>query len=205
MHSNQFLKIVAAALGVSLCLPAPGSTAPQPTMQDALARIEAYAPQALQEQGAPGMSVAITDRTHTLRILTVGYANLDAKTPVTESTRFPIGSITKGMTALALMEAHDEGRFDPSKPVKAYLPWFSINSGGQTIYAHQLSRTPAAHPMIFRSPRATCILLRICARRTRSFRRAPVGRIRMTGSLRRARSSRLSTGGLGAVAASARL
>ena len=138
MHSNQFLKIVAAALGVSLCLPAPGSTAPQPTMQDALAQIEAYAPQALQEQGAPGMSVAITDRTHTLRILTVGYANLDAKTPVTESTRFPIGSITKGMTALALMEAHDEGRFDPSKPVKAYLPWFSINSGGQTIYAHQL-------------------------------------------------------------------
>lgn len=139
-------KIVAAALGASLCLTAPGNSAAPPTVDDALKQIAAYAPQALAEQGAPGMSVAITDRTHTLRILTVGYANLDAKTPVTESTRFPIGSITKGMTALSLMEARDEGKFDPAKTVQTYLPWFSIHSDGKPIYAHQLLSHTAGFP-----------------------------------------------------------
>ena len=132
-------KIAAAAAAVSLLFGAHSATAAAPpSMDDALRQIESYANQALQEQGAPGMSVAITDRQHTLRIITVGYANLDAKTAVTPSTRFPIGSITKGMTALSLMELHDAGRFDPARPVRDYLPWWSINSDGKTIYAHQL-------------------------------------------------------------------
>lgn len=136
----------AALAAASLCCASLSQAAQPPTVDDALKQIAAFAPQALSEQGAPGMAVAITDRTHTLRILTLGYANLDAKLPVTESTRFPIGSITKGMTALALMEARDEGRFDPSKPVDAYLPWFSINSSGKTIYAHQLLSHTAGIP-----------------------------------------------------------
>jgi CubicO group peptidase (beta-lactamase class C family) len=139
MRSFSFARTAAAILAATTCCTMQAVSAAQPpSIDDALRQIEAYAPQALQEQGAPGMSLAITDRTHTLRILTLGYANLDAKTPVTASTRFPIGSITKGMTALALMQLHDEGRFDPARPVRTYLPWFSIASGGKTIYAHQL-------------------------------------------------------------------
>ncbi len=129
-------RIGAAALAM-LFLGVPVDAATPPSMDDALAQIAAYAPQALSEQGAPGMSVAITDRTHTLRIITAGYANLESKTPVTAQTRFPIGSITKGMTAAALMELRDAGKFDPAKPVRAYLPWWNIASGGATIYAHQ--------------------------------------------------------------------
>lgn len=136
---SRSVNILAACAAVSLCTGnAAVSAAQPPTMDDALRQIEAYAPVALADQGAPGVSIAITDRTHTLRIITLGFANLDAKSPVTPSTRFPVGSITKGMTALALMQLHDEGRFDPAQPVRAYLPWFSINAGGKTIYAHQL-------------------------------------------------------------------
>jgi CubicO group peptidase (beta-lactamase class C family) len=116
----------------------PAAAATPSTMDEALARIAQYAPIALAEQGAPGMSVAITDRTHTLRVITAGYANLDSKTPVTAGTRFPVGSITKGMTATAVMELRDAGRFDPARPVRSYLPWWNIGSGGKTIYAHQL-------------------------------------------------------------------
>ncbi len=139
MHKFRYAKIVAVVLAASLYSSMRCAVAAQPpSMDDALKQIQTYAGQALEEQGAPGMSVAITDRSHTLRILTLGYSNLDAKTAVTEETRFPIGSITKGMTALALMEQRDEGRFDPSRLVHAYLPWFSINSDGKPIYAHQL-------------------------------------------------------------------
>jgi CubicO group peptidase (beta-lactamase class C family) len=147
MRSFSFARTAAAILAASICCTMQAVPAAQPpTMDDALRQIAAYAPQALSEQGAPGMSVAITDRTHTLRILTLGYANLDAKTPVTASTRFPIGSITKGMTALALMETRDSGRFDPARPVRAYLPWFSIDSGGKPIFAHQLLSHTAGIP-----------------------------------------------------------
>lgn len=136
---------LAVALAGTLYQP-PKAAAAGPTIDDALRQIETYASQALQEQGAPGMSVAITDRQHTLRILTFGYANLDAKAPVTAQTRFPIGSITKGMTALGLMELHDQKRFDPRAPVRDYLPWFALSPANDVIYAHQLLSHTAGVP-----------------------------------------------------------
>ncbi len=83
------------------------------------------------------MSVAITDRTHTLKILTFGYANVESKTPVTDNTRFPIGSISKSMTSLALLQLHDRGLIDLNAPVRRYLPWWSI-AGGNGVVVHQL-------------------------------------------------------------------
>jgi CubicO group peptidase (beta-lactamase class C family) len=122
-----------------------------PTLDDAVAAIAAYGPRALAEQGAPGMSVAITDRSHTLKVLTFGYANLDAKTPVTEQTRFQIFSITKSMTALALLEQHDAGRLDLQAPVQRYLPWFSIHSSGKPILVHQLLSHTGGLPTFYSS------------------------------------------------------
>src|SRR5271156_3160239 len=93
-------RLTAAAVLAALVFSPIGALAQAPTMDDALAAIAAYGPRALAEQGAPGMSIAITDRTHTIKILTFGYADVASKTPVGESTRFPIGSISKSMTAL---------------------------------------------------------------------------------------------------------
>jgi len=131
-HLGAFAGTVAALLLPVAALAAPASRA------DALAAIAAYAPQALKEQGAPGMSVAITDRTHVLQLLTLGYANLEAKAPVTPQTRFPIGSITKSMTALALLQLSDAGALDLAAPVTRYLPDFLVDSAGAPILVHQL-------------------------------------------------------------------
>ena len=136
-----------AACGVAaLASAATAQTPAPPSLDEALARIAAYAPQALAEQGAPGMSVTITDRTHTLKILALGYANVDAKLPVTADTRFPIGSITKSMTATALLELRDAGRLDPNATVQHYLPWFSIDAGGKPILVHQILSHTAGLP-----------------------------------------------------------
>jgi CubicO group peptidase (beta-lactamase class C family) len=124
---------------------------PVTSMDDALAAIERYAPVAMADQQTPGLSVAITDRTKTLRIITLGYANVDAKAAVTPDTRFAIGSITKSMTALALMQLRDEGKVDLSAPVRRYLPWFSIDSHGHTILVHQLLSHTAGIPDDFSS------------------------------------------------------
>jgi len=120
-------------------------------MEDALAAIAAYAPAAMAYEGTPGLSVAITDRTHTLKIITLGYANVDAKTPVTPDTRFAIGSITKSMTAMSLMQLHDAGKLDLDARVQTYLPWFSIRSGGKPILVHELLSHTAGLPDDFSS------------------------------------------------------
>ncbi len=128
--------VLIAALGAQL---APVSAQTHgPTMDDALAAIRAYAPQALREQGAPGMSVAITDRTHTLAIITTGVADLASKSPVTAETRFPIGSISKSMTSLALLQLHDRGLVDLNARVEQYLPSWSIQSTGGPVLVHEL-------------------------------------------------------------------
>jgi CubicO group peptidase (beta-lactamase class C family) len=138
-------------LGLLSIVPAAGLAAP-PSRDEALAAIAAYAPQALKEQGAPGMSVAITDRTHLLQLLTLGYANVDSKSPVTAQTRFPIGSITKSMTALSLLQLVDSGALDLDSPVTRYLPDFLIDSAGKPILVHQLLSHTAGLPDDYSSP-----------------------------------------------------
>jgi CubicO group peptidase (beta-lactamase class C family) len=138
--------VLCATLATTL-LPVPAQSASSgPTLSAALAAIAAYAPAAMRNQGTPGLSVAITDRTKTLRIIALGYANVDAKTAVTARTRFAIGSITKSMTALALLEQHDAGQINLNEPVQRYLPWFSIDSGGTPILVHQLLSHTAGLP-----------------------------------------------------------
>lgn len=123
-----------------------GRAAGAPTLENALDEIQSYAAQAMRVQGTPGLSVAITDRTHTLRIITVGYANVETRAPVTAQTRFAIGSITKSMTALALLQLHDAGRLDLNAPVTQDLPWFSIESGRQTVLVHEILSHAAGLP-----------------------------------------------------------
>jgi CubicO group peptidase (beta-lactamase class C family) len=138
--SSRFFSAAFAATLALQSLPALAQTSAssKPTMDDAIAAIKAYAPEALKEQGAPGMSVAITDRTHTIAIVTAGLADVASNTPVTDGTRFPIGSISKSMTTLALLQLHDQGLVDLNARVQKYLPDWSIQGDGTPILVHEL-------------------------------------------------------------------
>jgi len=148
MRRFSLLPRSAYALLVSLIgFPAPPAPAAGgPSLGDALDAIAAYAPRAMREQGTPGLSIAITDRTHTLRVVTLGYANRESQVPVTPATRFAIGSITKSMTALALLQLHDAGRLDLNARADRYLPWFSIEAAREPILVHELLSHTAGLP-----------------------------------------------------------
>ena len=94
----------------------------------------------------PGLVVGVTDRGKTLAVFTHGYADLKARQPVTQQTLFEIGSISKSFTAIALMRAFDEGRFDPQRPVSTYLPWFLVRSRFGPITGHHLLTHTAGIP-----------------------------------------------------------
>jgi D-alanyl-D-alanine carboxypeptidase len=146
-YSFVVRSLFAASLAFVVAAPsAPAVARKPPTIAAALAAIAAYAPAAMRNQGTPGLSVAITGRSRTLRIISLGYANVDAKTPVLPNTRFPIGSITKSMTALALLELYDAGKIDLNAPVQRYLPWYAIDAHGVPILVHELLSHTAGLP-----------------------------------------------------------
>lgn len=55
----------------------------------------------------------------------VGVQDLGTRAPMTERTLFRIYSMTKAVTAVAVMMLHDEGRFRLDDPVSKYLPEFA--------------------------------------------------------------------------------
>ena len=129
---------------------APASAAGTPSVDDALDAVAAYAPQRDgRNKARPGSRSRSPTARIRLRIITLGFANRDAKIAVTPQTRFAIGSITKSMTALALLQLHDAGRFDLNAPAKRYLPWFSIETRRcSRCSCTSCSRIPAAFPTI---------------------------------------------------------
>jgi len=118
-------------------------TPPEHTAFDA---IDAFVAQSMEENGTPGLTLAVTSRDALLYVGTYGYADLKLRRPVTEETLFQIGSITKSFTALALMHLYDDGVFDPMKPVEDYLPWFSVRTDYAPIAGHHLLSHTAGIP-----------------------------------------------------------
>ncbi len=118
--------------------PAASAAPPGSRYQAAVARIAADAPEAMRRQHAPGMALALTDRRGTIAVLTFGSANVERNEPVTPQTRFGIGSITKSMVSIALLEACDRGAFNPRVPVTRYLPWFSVHTRWRALTPHDL-------------------------------------------------------------------
>lgn len=109
-----------------------------PDLGAAVRRIEAYLDRHLERLDTPGLSLALTDRTSTLAVLHRGFANLDARETVSDRHRFQIGSISKGFTAMALLQEREAGRLDLDAPVTTYLPWFSVRSTFGPIAVHHL-------------------------------------------------------------------
>jgi CubicO group peptidase (beta-lactamase class C family) len=55
-----------------------------------------------------------------------GFADVGAKTPITEDTVFRIGSITKTFTAIAVMQLWERGLVDLDAPANDYLRSFRL-------------------------------------------------------------------------------
>lgn len=58
-------------------------------------------------------------------VATVGYQDVEQRVPMSERTLFRIYSMTKPVTAVAVMMLFEQGRFQLDDPVSRYLPEFS--------------------------------------------------------------------------------
>ncbi|WP_162005448.1 serine hydrolase domain-containing protein [Dictyobacter vulcani] len=113
------------------------------TLTTVLGRIEQHVQRVMQLGGIGGLAYALTDKDQLLAVGTAGYADIIAQQPVTPETFFPILSITKSFTALAVMQLYERGMIDIHAPITDYLPWCEAKqSGSRAITAyHLLSHT----------------------------------------------------------------
>lgn len=70
----------------------------------------------------PGIIYAVIVDGKPVHVRSIGYADLEAKTPVTGGTAFRIASMTKSFVAMAVLRLRDEGKLRLDDPASKYLP-----------------------------------------------------------------------------------
>jgi CubicO group peptidase (beta-lactamase class C family) len=127
--------LVPAAIATLLApLPCAAAAAPTGSTVQALADLEIKTTDAVQK--GFGGAILIDQKGEPVLRQGYGFADRDRKIPFTVDTVAQIGSITKSMTALAILELVREGKFDLEKSVRDYLPGAAEPAASATL--HQL-------------------------------------------------------------------
>jgi CubicO group peptidase (beta-lactamase class C family) len=111
----------------------PTATFAADATSDAIASIDAAMPDAVQKQGFGGV-ILIEVKGKPVFEKSYGFADREKKIAFTPQTIAQVGSITKSMTAFAILNLAREGKIDIEKPVKAYLPDAADPAGSATIH-----------------------------------------------------------------------
>jgi CubicO group peptidase (beta-lactamase class C family) len=82
----------------------------------------------LQEGGVPGAGIALVRRDAVEWEGGLGYADRDARVPVTADTHFRVGSISKTFIALALVQMFEDGLLDLDDAVAEAMPEIAIDN-----------------------------------------------------------------------------
>ena len=75
-------------------------------------------------RGIPGLSLTVAVDGKIMYSEGFGYADLEERVPVWPTTKFRIGSISKPLTATALMQLVEAGKLELDAPVQKYVPSF---------------------------------------------------------------------------------
>ncbi len=87
----------------------------------------------MRAEKVPGLALAVVDQAGILWMDTFGYTDGDRRTAVTPDTLFSVESISKNFTAAAALIAVQEGLLDLDRPIRDYLPGFTVNSRFERI------------------------------------------------------------------------
>jgi CubicO group peptidase (beta-lactamase class C family) len=128
--------MVIALLLLLVLFPYAGAAVAAPMGVDPAA-VDRYMSEYLSRTRLPGASVAITHGDQVVYV--AGYGHDSTGSAVTATTRMPIASVSKSMTALAVMQLVDAGKVSLDAPVRQYLTDFRLaDPRGDRITVRQL-------------------------------------------------------------------
>jgi CubicO group peptidase (beta-lactamase class C family) len=111
--------------------------------------VDAYVEQQLRRLRIPGAALAIIEGDRIVHLRGFGRARPQGEEP-SPQTPFVLGSTTKSITALAVMQLVEAGRIELDAPVQRYLPWFRVadpEASARMTVRHLLNQTSGL-PMV---------------------------------------------------------
>lgn len=113
--------LLAAALSFT-SLPALKAAAPAKPRASRADAADRFLLARMSELKIPGMSVAVLKDGRLLKARAYGFANLELRAPASLGTSFPLASMTKTFTAVAVMQLVEQGKVALDQPVADILP-----------------------------------------------------------------------------------
>lgn len=107
---------------------------------EALATLDRRVRGHMAEFKIPGAVIAVASRGKILHLETYGLANVELSVPVSDSSVFEIGSISKQFVAVAALLQAEEGKLELDDPIHKHLPDLPGEWLGVTV-RHLLSHT----------------------------------------------------------------
>ncbi len=123
------LVLLCSALATAGLAQAPAAAIPPPQAR-AADRLEAT----WRANGAPGISVAVAVKGRIVFSAGRGLADLDNSVPATGVTVYDIGSVSKVLTATAVMQLVEQGKVRLEDPIQKYVPSFPDKGSPITIW-----------------------------------------------------------------------
>jgi CubicO group peptidase (beta-lactamase class C family) len=134
---------VGAVLAATRSLFAKTTSARTVTNGGSYAAVDAYVAEHMHRLNIPGVCLAIIEGDKIVHLRGFGRARPGGEAP-SPQTPFFIGSLTKSITALAVMQLVEAGQIELDAPVQRYLPWFRVadpQASAQMTVRHLLNQT----------------------------------------------------------------
>jgi CubicO group peptidase (beta-lactamase class C family) len=151
-------------------------------MDPSIAQLHQQIQEAMHRYHVPGVSFGVLwdGQQHTAGF---GVTNVDVPGPVTPETLFQIGSITKTVTATAIMRLVEQGALALDTPIRAYLPDLRLADASvteQVTLRHLLTHTSGWEGdlvLTLNTGRGDDALARLVARMSELEQVAPLGAV----------------------------
>jgi CubicO group peptidase (beta-lactamase class C family) len=110
--------------------PAAADIAANPEVAAAERLFSAWLDAQIAYRGLPGVAIGVVHDQKLVWSKGFGFADIEAKRPMTAQTRFRIASNSKLFAAIAIMQLREAGKLRLDDPVVKYLPWFTPKPAG---------------------------------------------------------------------------
>lgn len=98
----------------------------------------------MEEKGIPGMTLAIVQAPYIPRVVGYGVTDLEEGKLAAAKTLWPVGSISQGFAAVAIMQLYEKGKLDLNDKLSAYLK--NLPASWQNITVKQLLQHSSGIP-----------------------------------------------------------
>ena len=120
--------VLSVCLFALLCFqgaaPAPAQQTATAILAQQIQQIEAAIQEWMTKTKAPALSVAVVTENQLRWAKGFGLADLENQIPATATTAYRLASITKSLTATAIMQLVEKGKIDLDAPIQKYCPAF---------------------------------------------------------------------------------